>query len=40
MRRKASGNDSVSYPALKLAQHELADDIHAGVAVVQAGDET
>src|ERR1043166_2173840 len=27
-----------SNPALKLAQHELADHIHAGVAVVQARD--
>src|ERR1700731_2212884 len=25
-------------PALKLAQHQLADDVHAGVAVVEAGD--
>ena len=25
------------YPALKLAQHELADDVHAGIAVVKAG---
>src|SRR6185369_14144394 len=25
------------YPTLKLAQNELADDVHAGIAVVEAG---
>ena len=26
------------YPALKLAQHELADHVHAGLGIVEAGD--
>src|ERR1039458_5366809 len=26
------------YPALKLPQHQLADDVHAGIAIVEAGD--
>src|SRR6202007_930129 len=34
--RKMPLDADASNPALQLAQHELADDVHAGIAVVQA----